>query len=227
MTRSHTRPMGDNYRPGNPPAEDLTRHGKPLVDAVKQLDRTRPVTAALANAPVSNMVGFADILDVVGYNYQEQLYEQDHRRYPDRPLIGSENSTNLNAWEAVTDNAFISGQFLWIGIDYLGESPGWPIRSWTGGLFDLCGFKKPLGWFRQSLWADEPMVYLACRGSADEDDGGQRRRRRRGPLESPLELADGSVHSNSLLYQLRTKSSCLLTAFRWAFSPIQKPASVR
>jgi beta-galactosidase len=24
----------------------------------------------------------------------------------------------------------------------------------------MCGFKKPIGWFRQSLWSDAPMVYL-------------------------------------------------------------------
>lgn len=166
--------MGDNYRPGNPPAENLTLYGKPLVDAIKQLDTTRPVTAALANAPVSNLVGFADILDVAGYNYQEQHYRLDHQRYPERPILGSENSTSLQAWEAVENNDFISGQFLWIGIDYLGESPGWPIRSWTGGLFDLCGFRKPSAWFRESLWSDTPMVYLACSAGGSE---GRRRGR--------------------------------------------------
>ncbi len=154
--------LGDNYRPNNPPARDLVRWGKPLVDAVKQLDTARPVTAAIASAPMSNAAGFADILDVVGYNYQEQYYQSHHAEYPQRILYGSENSTSLTAWQAVEDNDFIAGQFLWIGIDYLGESPGWPVRSWTGGLFDLCGFKKPLGWFRQSLWSAEPMVYLVC-----------------------------------------------------------------
>lgn len=177
--------MGGNYRPGNPPAEDLTRHGKPLVDAIKQLDTTRPVTAALANAPVSNIVGFADILDVAGYNYQEQHYQQDHQRYPSRPILGSENSTSLQAWEAVENNDFISGQFLWIGIDYLGESPGWPIRSWTGGLFDLCGFRKPSAWFRASLWSDAPMVYLAC------STGGSEGRRRGRDFGSHWNWRDG------------------------------------
>lgn len=171
--------MGDNYKPDHPPAEDLTKYGKPLVDAIKQLDTTRPVTAALANVPVSNRVGFARILDVAGYNYQEQYYDEDHQTYPDRPILGSENSTSLQAWEAVEDHDFISGQFLWIGIDYLGESPGWPVRSWTGGLFDLCDFKKPLAWFRQSLWSDKPMVYLAS--LQRQPDEGRRRRRNLNP----------------------------------------------
>lgn len=155
--------MGDQYKPDHPPAENLTKLGLPLVKAVKELDSTRPVTAALANVPVSNAVGFADILDVAGYNYQEQLYEEDHKKYPERNILGSENSKGFRQWQAVTDNDYISGQFLWTGIDYLGEAGEWPARSWTGGLFDLCGFKKPDAWFRQAMWSDEPMVYLSVR----------------------------------------------------------------
>jgi beta-galactosidase len=54
----------------------------------------------------------------------------------------------------------MSAQFLWTGVDYLGEAASWPSRAAPFGLLDLCGFKKPLGWFRQSLWSDKPMVYL-------------------------------------------------------------------
>ncbi len=172
--------MGDEYKPDQPPAENLTKYGKMLVAAVKEIDITRPVTAALANAPVSNAVGFADVLDVAGYNYQEQYYAEDHQKYPNRLMIGSENGMSLEAWQAVEDNDYISGQFLWTGIDYIGESPGWPVRSWTNALFDLCGFKKPTGWFRQSLWSDKPMVYLgAWIRSSSEEQGGRRRRSRR------------------------------------------------
>ena len=32
-----------------------------------------------------------DPLDVVGYNYKEQLYEKHHTLYPDKPFLGSEN----------------------------------------------------------------------------------------------------------------------------------------
>jgi hypothetical protein len=153
---------GENYKPDSPPATNITKYAKQLVKAVKELDTTRPVTAAIANAPISNVTGYADALDIVGYNYQEQLYEQDHAKYPDRVLYGSENSSNLRAWRAVEDNNFISGQFVWTGIDYLGEAGAWPYKSWTRSLFDLCGFQKPLGWFRQSIWTEQPMVYIAC-----------------------------------------------------------------
>ena len=70
------------------------------------------------------------------------------------------------------DNEYVAGQFLWTGIDYLGEAGEWPNRANGAGLLDLCGFKKPLAWFRQSLWSDKPMVYLCV---ADGNRGQGRR----------------------------------------------------
>ncbi len=171
--------LGERYEPNNPPAENLTKYAGPLVKAVKGLDTTRPVTAGLADVSVSNIVGFAQLLDVVGYNYQEGRYAKDHNDYPSRCIIGSENSSSLSAWEAVEDNDYVAGQFIWTGIDYLGEADAWPNRSWPRGLCDLCGFKKPQAWFRQSIWTDEPMVYLACRGRTGTERRGPSSRSRR------------------------------------------------
>ncbi|MBN2182591.1 MAG: DUF4982 domain-containing protein [Sedimentisphaerales bacterium] len=156
--------LGDQYRPEHPPAENLVKYAEPLITAVKELDKTRPVTAALANIKMSNAVGLAQKLDVVGYNYQEQFYEADHKNYPERFIFGSENGDQYNAWAVVRDNDYVAGQFLWTGIDYLGEAGRWPNTANSTGLLDLCGFKKPLAWFRQSLWSDEPMVYIFVSG---------------------------------------------------------------
>ncbi len=152
--------LGENYRPANPPATGLLKCAAPLVAAVKSLDRTRPVTAALATVAMSDAVGLPELLDAAGYNYQESRYAADHATFPRRIIYGSENSQQYGAWQAVATNAFIAGQFLWTGIDYLGEANEWPNRASGAGLLDLCGFKKPLAWFRQSLWSDRPMVYL-------------------------------------------------------------------
>ena len=162
--------LGKDYRPGNPPATDMVKWGRPLVAAVKQLDRTRPVTAAMAGVEMSNAVGFAQILDIAGYNYQEYRYASDHAKYPKRFIYGSENSHEYSAWAATRDNPAICGQFLWTGIDYLGEARPWPARANPDGLLDLCGFVKPLGRFRQSLWSEQPMVYLCAEetGKAEE-----------------------------------------------------------
>ena len=152
--------LGAEYHPQNPRAENLVKFGAPLVKAVKEMDRTRPVTAALATVAMSDAVGFADILDIDGYNYQEARYAADHAKYPKRVIFGSENHHDLGAWQAVRTNDYIAGQFLWTGIDYLGEAGQWPNHANGSGLLDLCGFKKPLAWFRQSLWSAAPMVYI-------------------------------------------------------------------
>jgi len=161
--------LGEEYHPENPAAENLVTCAQPLVDAVKSVDTTRPVTAALATVTMSDAVGLPQVLDAVGYNYQENRYAEDHRKYPRRIIYGSENSHAPGAWRAVQTNDFIAGQFLWTGIDYLGEANEWPNRASGAGLLDLCGFKKPLAWFRQSLWSDRPMVYLSV------SNGGGRR----------------------------------------------------
>ena len=163
--------LGEDYHPDNPPATDLVKCAAPLVEAVKSLDCTRPVTAALATVRMSNIVGLPELLDAAGYNYQENRYSADHAKFPRRIIYGSENSQRYEAWRAVETNNFICGQFLWTGIDYLGEANAWPNRANGAGLLDLCGFKKPMGWFRQSLWSDRPMVYLC----ANLRDAGGRR----------------------------------------------------
>ena len=122
--------------------ERLAVLSKQLCSIVKQTDTTHPVTLATAFPESSTYLGFIDCVDVVGYNYKEHLYEQDHKRFPTKPFIGSENNHSLSAWKAVTDNAYISGQFLWTGIDYLGEAHGWPIHGSGAGLLTLAGFEK-------------------------------------------------------------------------------------
>jgi len=88
------------------------------------------------------------------------MYHSDHKKYPTRVIFGSETRHDLDAWKAVTDNEFIFGQFIWTGIDYLGESGSWPSRGFYSGLLDFGGFIKPRGYFRQSLWSEKPMAYI-------------------------------------------------------------------
>ena len=157
--------LGEDYHPDYPSAKNLLTCAAPLITAVKSLDRTRPVTAALANIQMSDAVNLPELFDAVGYNYQEARYAADHKTFPKRIIYGSENGHQYDAWLAVKTNSYISGQFLWTGIDYLGEAGEWPNRANGAGLLDLCGFKKPLGWFRQSIWSSKPMVYLCVANS--------------------------------------------------------------
>lgn len=148
------------YNPDAPDAMELGDIAKRLVKVVKTFDNARPVTAGLAGVAMSNETEYPGALDIAGYNYTEDMYDRDHERYPNRIIYGSENRHDMAAWKSTRDNEFVFGQFLWTGIDYLGESGRWPTRGFYSGLLDFGGFKKPRGYFRQSLWSDTPMAYL-------------------------------------------------------------------
>ncbi|HEX4350667.1 MAG TPA: DUF4982 domain-containing protein, partial [Verrucomicrobiae bacterium] len=134
-------------------------------------DPTRPVTQALFRPNVSHDYddGLADLLDVVGQNYREQEILAAHEQKPTRKILGTENTHAHQQWVAMRDNAPYAGQFLWTGIDYLGESRHWPIIGHGSGLLDRTGAVRPLGRERQSWWTDEPMVAIARRVSPTDD----------------------------------------------------------
>ena len=160
-----TQPMYGGYKPGQPDAMRIGIIAQRLAKIVKDIDPSRPTTGALAGVVMSNQTAYPEAVDVVGYNYTESRYDQDHKAYPQRVLYGSENRHDLAAWKAVTDHDFIFGQFLWTGIDYLGESGTWPARGSTAGLLDLAGQRKPIGWYRASLWSEKPVCYLGTTGA--------------------------------------------------------------
>lgn len=65
-----------------------------------------------------------------------------------------------DCWELTMKLPYLIGEFRWTGIDYLGESFGWPARMANFGIIDLCGFPKDHYYFYQSQWTDEPMVHI-------------------------------------------------------------------
>ncbi|HEY3370079.1 MAG TPA: glycoside hydrolase family 2 TIM barrel-domain containing protein [Prolixibacteraceae bacterium] len=153
-------PVHGGYLPDSPKAERLGGIAKRLTTIVRQIDTSRPVTAALAGVVMSNETDYPYLLDVTGYNYTEDRYAQDHAKYPKRVIYGSENGHSMESWKAVRDNDYIFGQFLWTGIDYLGESGAWPSRGFDSGFLDFGGFLKPRGHFREALWSIKPVTYI-------------------------------------------------------------------
>ncbi|WP_294083983.1 sugar-binding domain-containing protein [Proteiniphilum sp. UBA5384] len=155
-----SQPVFGGYKKEAPDAMELGVIAKRLAAVVRKYDLSRPVTAGLAGVAMSNETEYPYVLDIAGYNYTENRYDSDHKKYPGRIIYGSENRHDLKAWKAVRDNQHIFGQFLWTGIDYLGESGRWPSRGFYSGLLDFCGFIKPRGKFRQALWSDRPVIYI-------------------------------------------------------------------
>ncbi len=106
-----------------------------LVDEIKRLDPTRPVTAAVPAFFESMMYGGRprpwresdaafQFLDVAGYNYQWPQYEPDHARQPNRVMMGTETFAlqALENWQSAQKHPYVLGDFVWAGMDYLGET---------------------------------------------------------------------------------------------------------
>lgn len=144
---------------------------KQMQDLIHELDPGRPVTMALFRPNSSGVYnnGFADSMDIVGQNYREQELEKAHIDNPKRKVIGTENGHTRDAWLIMRNQAFMAGQFLWTGVDYLGEAD-WPAISHEYGLIDRLGQNKPLSFQRQSWWSEKPMVHL-CRSAYNAGNG--------------------------------------------------------
>ncbi len=143
---------------------------KGLVEVCHENDPTRPVTQALFRPNTSGDYtnGLADLLDVIGTNYRDQELLDAWRAKPGRKIVGTEQGHDRRIWLACRDNPQHSGQFLWAGIDYLGESRSWPRIAYAGGLLDRTGEIKPMAYERQSWWSDKPMVRAVRRVAAND-----------------------------------------------------------
>jgi len=67
-------------------------------------------------------------------------------------------------FQAQDDNAFVFGEFVWTGFDYLGEptpyNEGTPAKSSYFGIVDLAGLKKDRFYLYQSKWSDTPVLHV-------------------------------------------------------------------
>ncbi|HWS89656.1 MAG TPA: glycoside hydrolase family 2 TIM barrel-domain containing protein [Pyrinomonadaceae bacterium] len=131
-----------------------------LIEVFHREDPTRPVTQALFRPNVSKDYdnGLADMLDVVGQNYREKEILAAYHQKPTRKILGTENTHVREQWLALRDNPPYAGQFLWTGIDYLGESPGWPMVAENFGLLDRTATPRPRAFQRLSWWGTTPVV---------------------------------------------------------------------
>ncbi len=154
---------------------------KRMVELTHTLDPSRKVTVGLFPAREkfmvewehwndyqtfidSNPAEMAFYGDVVSWNYTENMFALDHKRFPQLMFIASESSTNLNfgtrklSWLEL-DLAKVIGHYYWTATDYLGESR-WPSKVWGRAFFDITDTLTPIGSLYQSFYDDTPMVHL-------------------------------------------------------------------
>ncbi|UMB61758.1 DUF4982 domain-containing protein [Lutibacter sp. A80] len=139
----------------------IERTAKKLAKWTKELDKTRPVVANCILPSSSHLSGYSDALDIVGYSYRRVLYDYGHKNYPDKVIMGTENLPQYHEWKAIEERPFISGTFLWTGIDYMGEiRDPWPVRVQPSGLLNTAGFPRGSYYMMKSLWSKEPTLKI-------------------------------------------------------------------
>ncbi|HEX7653053.1 MAG TPA: DUF4982 domain-containing protein, partial [Verrucomicrobiae bacterium] len=182
IRRDRNHPSVIIYSVGNeihdtPQADKAKRILAGLVATAHAADPTRPVTQALFRPNVSGDYtnGLADLLDVVGTNYLDNELLAAQKAKPSRKIMGTEQRHDLPTWLWLRDNPSHAGQFLWTGVDYLGESRRWPLIGHASGLLDRTAAIKPMAYERQSWWGPHPVLHLVRRTAPDDrlpDDPG-------------------------------------------------------
>ncbi|MBQ6384544.1 MAG: DUF4982 domain-containing protein [Lachnospiraceae bacterium] len=86
-------------------------------------DRFMKFGATLPPSDWKTRGGFAN-MDIAGYNYGIWRYRHDLKKYPRRLILGSETFCKdaYLFWEIARDNPNIIGDFVWAGMDYIGET---------------------------------------------------------------------------------------------------------
>ena len=125
--------------------------------------------------------GYFAALDICGYNYLHTVYEHHHELYPERVMWGSESKalSIYDIWELVRKHNYVIGDFTWTAFDNLGEAGAgqfrwesegkvdglelgrYPWRSCYQGDLDLCGFRRPQSYYRETVWGlrKEPVIF--------------------------------------------------------------------
>jgi beta-galactosidase len=86
----------------------------------------------------------------------------DHLREgkgPDGPLYVASTIRAAALWKFAATHDYVTGEFIWTGFDYLGES-AWPQKAASFAPLDTCGFRKDSFYFYKSLWTSEPVLHL-------------------------------------------------------------------
>nr|WP_315245746.1 glycoside hydrolase family 2 TIM barrel-domain containing protein [uncultured Flavobacterium sp.] len=176
---------------------EIAERGKPeavetakmLLQEVKKIDTTRPVTSAVVNFDKwENLDPLINVHDVAGYNYNLHTAPDDHKRVPSRIIVQTESYPKdaFNNWKLVQENNYVIGDFVWTAMDYLGESgigryyysgevPGqhwendfFPYHGAYCGDIDLIGWRKPISHYRSMLYNTNEKLYMAVREPAPE-----------------------------------------------------------
>ena len=202
VRRDRNRPSVFFWSLSNEEYYHLTEQGrkitKTLVQTVRRLDSQRPITSAVDKSPEKATI--FDELDVVGINYNLELFDQVHSKYPEKAMFSSENCATgttrswyfpdcnergyLSSYDKDANNWFKSRENTWKfiserewimgGYQWAGfEHRGetiWPRLSSQSGAIDMFLQKKDAFYQNQSHWKNEPMIHMLPHWNVDNFD---------------------------------------------------------
>jgi beta-galactosidase len=142
------------------------RQAQTMIEVVRRLDPSRPITAAMNGGFGS---GLTDVIDLQGFNYHPQDYDAVHRKLPGKPLIATETAAEVSTRGCYDLAPFTVGNENYRGNQALRQlaaygvnAPGWAQtaevawqavadRPWMAGCFVWTGFDyrgepTPFGW---------------------------------------------------------------------------------
>jgi beta-galactosidase len=118
---------------------------------------------------------------------REVFAEQDRHDHPDWKMVGTESGSIFQSrderyslgddtavvrpnytsgmiqaerrWKWIAMRDYFAGDFMWTGVDYLGES-FWPFTGFSSAPVDITGRPKDSYYLWQSQWTDRPVLHL-------------------------------------------------------------------
>lgn len=192
MKRDRNRPSVFFWSVGNEEPHHVTEEGrricKTLMSLAHKLDDSRVIMTAVCHNPDKATV--YDELEAIGINYNWNMYEYVHKKYPNKAVFSSEccatgttrgwyfdqdnDKAYLPAYDRDTGADFKAREFTWkylAGNEWLlggyqwiaFEHRGeatWPRVCSQSGAIDLFMQKKDAFYQNMSHWVERPMVHL-------------------------------------------------------------------
>lgn len=152
-----------------------TERGQRIMSSMRhtarKYDVTRPIMMAM-DGGCTDGSGAAVASDIIGINYQSELFDEIHARFPDIPLVSSEIGGKMlkygimgdgsgEDWESVNTRPYFMGMFKWVAFGYRGESRGWPRIYSRSGIIEPTGTPKENTWFYKQMWDEgDPFIKI-------------------------------------------------------------------
>ena len=191
LKRDRNRPSVIFWSTSNEEPSHVTDVGKRLHKAIaahiRKFDPFRPITAAVDKTPERCQI--YDDCDVIGINYNLNIYDDVHAMRPNKPVFASEccatgttrdwhfpseaggrirdKDTDTNnwflgrerTWKFLMARPYVIGGYQWAAVEHRGEAV-WPAVCSKSGALDLFLQKKGAFYQNKSHWTEEPMVHI-------------------------------------------------------------------